>query len=303
MSHVIHGGTAGNPVLEPSREGATYEATYLGWVNFLRNLAVAPKRTRVAVPRSWAPFVHYMGHQVAHFLNWFPEDEILWHGDRLPGPDGERRLVEVMSACRPELVHALYEWDTDWRHAENAKARVRHRPADPDHMFVVTGNASFYRPEVLAYLDELHAWQPSYDPETTHVILVPCAADKPYPAPLHKKIRERLTTRKIYQIVVTGVLGLVPEALWDTCPKYDSGLPNQLRVTAEVDRYFGKHYHRHVHVYSDFYAKSIERGALARFLGDVFHWPLGVRKEEDGYLDLMADAHLSALERSINAAT
>jgi hypothetical protein len=56
----------------------------------------------------------------------------------------------------------------------------------------------------------------------------------------------------------TGVLGLVPMALWPSMPWYDSGIPNEWRLYNTVRNYFDRFRHERIVVFSDYYAIAIQ---------------------------------------------
>jgi predicted RNA-binding protein len=225
-----------------------------------------------------------MGHSVKEVVTWFEEDLIVW-----PEKIDARRKVEIASTCRPELVHALYLWDTDWG---------RTRTVSLSNGFNVTCNGSFYRKEVLDYIYALHKWIPSYDVKNTVVVICPCAADKPYPAPLHVDIKRYCP--EAYLIVCTGVLGLIPESLWSIAPNYDSGLPNYVRVEEEVQHYFAWKTHSHLIIYSDHYRHAFIKAAKSVGQKCIF-FPLLGKESLSGYMPLRSEENLTALKKVYDA--
>lgn len=279
----------------PPISGKTYEHTYLGWVEWLRNLAFAPEPAKVAVPASWAPFCAYLGHFPEALLNWFPEDQFA-AAHAWENTDDLRRLVEVMSASRPELAHALYEWDTCWR---NERPRPRIDIADryirpASHSILVTCNGSFFRPEFMQYLEGLKSFDLPSGVEMRRLVICPCAADKPYPAPLHTAIKEAVPDA--YLIIATGVLGMIPEDLWATCPSYDSGIPNQVRVYEETKALFSRvpKRRRAVVIYSDFYGPWIARAL--RDAGQSYKKVFSL--DDISYRDLRSEENLFLLKEA-----
>jgi hypothetical protein len=265
-------------------DGGNYESTYGKWIEFFRALALAPEPKRVVCPFSWAPLVHYMGHEVVECVYWFDEDYLEWPKDL----DGLplRRLVEISSACRPELVHALYEYDTNWTGQHH-----RRRHTFDKGMMPVTCNGSFFRPEVLAYLEWFKTYRPDYDTDGL-TVLVPCAAVKPYPAPLHEAVR-MVVDEPFTQIVATGVLGLVPETCWGTEPLYDSGMPYEWRLMTVVQEYFTREPHGNLVVYGDFNYPSIERGLASA--GQQARFVPVWGKDASGYANLLSPRNLGSL--------
>jgi len=164
----------------------------------------------------------------------------------------DRTALEVLCGFRPECVDALWKIDMQWT---VPPGRV-HRP-EKKKEFIVTNNGSFHRPEVLEFMKQLE----HFPPPSKKVVLVPCAADKPYPSPLHQAVLDRMPA-DYYMAVATGVLGIVPQAAWPTMPHYDSGVPNQWRLMTEVVKYFTRYKHERIVVYSDFYNEAIMRALL-----------------------------------------
>ena len=238
--------------------GATYEHTYGRWLEFFRNVAAQPRVTVGGVPTSWVPFLAYLGADVTSARVHFAVDE-LWSWPSVQaavvaaqGTGLLRELVEVFSVLRPELADALYKSDVLWQ--------VPGRRHTAQRNFNVTCLGAFSRPEVLDYIDVLRAWQPPGNVSDRVAVLVPCAADKPYPAPLHRDVLEVIGARTDVDLyVVTGVLGLIPQALWSVAPVYDSGIPNMERVGEETFRFFSRNVYRKIAIYSDFYGYTISR--------------------------------------------
>lgn len=240
-----------------SKQGEEYTHEYDNYLNFFHFLACSDTQiTCTNVPSCWGPFILYLGHKVdSDAIYEEGEHEKAWdccnfHWLRFyQDAKDKRRAVEIVSACRPELVHALYCADTEWP----CLLREKHKH---EKSFYVTCNASFFRPEVLEYKKKLMA----YKPKVQKAVLVPCAAAKPYPAPLHKEVLKRINLKEWHVITATGVLGLVPQELWHIMPHYDSGLPNIINCSQTVEWYFTKHKYTHLLIYSDFYAYAIRLG-------------------------------------------
>lgn len=278
--------------LVATRPSDQYAHEYDGYLLLFQTLANASQVISLRhVPRCWVPFVRYLGHEVESCTDY--STLAGWECDAGEWPvlyermGDKRRAVEITSTCRPELVHALYCADTEW------PCFLRHR-VPPLKEFLVTCNGSFFRDEVRDYREQLQRFTPT----RRQAILVPCAASKPYPAPLHREVLSRIDRGKWHVITATGVLGLIPEELWDVMPWYDSGLPNLPRCTDTVRWYFSKHRYAKVVVYSDFYAHAIRLGLCdvrgapeTRFvLGDHYR---------DRYENLLLTEHLLALERTV----
>ena len=249
----------------------SYEHEYERYLDFFKLLAYSETAVRCEnVPPSWWPFIWYMGHHPSAACGGlaYAHDAdagcIDWSSAVVrvtnEGRDA-RHIVEMASSAHPELVHALYLYDTAWPR----RTRHPHFPAFP-----VTCNGSFFRPEITAYLELLDG----YAPTKRRAVVVPCAAHKPYPSPMHDAVRRAIPEHWDI-IVATGVLGLVPCDLWPEMPEYDSGVPNLFRCEEVVRWYFSRNEYERVVVYSDFYAYAIARGmprgTRARFVfGDHY---------------------------------
>jgi predicted RNA-binding protein len=264
--------------------GKRYEDTYGGWLELLKQVAEAGGCGMSEVPRSWYPFIRYLGGEADEIVRVFPEDML-----DLAAPTDLRELVqqaiqagrlrelvEHYSTLRPELADALYKSDVEWK----TKIRLH----QTQKTFNVTCNGSFYRPEVRDFLKALWAYEPPS--HITGCVLVPCAADKPYPAPLHCAIHAFLPGN-YHLIVATGVLGLAPEGLWDVMPEYDSGIPNKWRVMKTCQWFFRKHsdHYKHIIVYSDFYNEAIESGLST-----------AGRREDSTFVNPWSDEYINLLD-------
>ena len=276
-------------------KGEAYAHEYDGFLGFFRSLGHATEaQVCLNVPRSWAPFVAYLGHTVksVQAVKEWGEAEgpgLDWLAAYRAAAD-PRRVVEMASTARPELVHALYLADTEWPCPLRARGPLQ--PAFP-----VTCNGSFFRREVLGYTRRLQSYTPP--PGVQRAVIVPCAAVKPYPSPLHKAVQQRLPDRSWHVIVATGVLGLLPEELWPVAPEYDSGLPYLDRVTQTARWYFSRHHYGRVVVFSDFYAYALRQG-----LRDVPRLPVSYVLGDhyrDTYENLLLPEHLNRLEMEMRS--
>ncbi len=274
---------------ELSNEAApNYQHEYDGWLAFFA--MIAHLSTPVCVtgaPRCWGPLLWWLGHQTTEPADRFPEDRIEWPTDLHP-----RRLAEISSTCRPELVHALYLADTTWP--------CPIRKVSKQESFPVTCNGSFFRDELKRWFEVLGEYTP---PWVKGCVLVPCAATKPYPSPLHKSVRNILDDMELTDFdicVVSGVIGIAPSDLWGYLPNYDSGLPNQKRAEDYVAWFFQRWRHKHCIVYADFYANAIHRGLLRARQGAQF--VLG-NHDRDDYCNLTDPLYLKQLEEELWKAT
>jgi predicted RNA-binding protein len=277
--------------LFPLPTGARYEDTYGAYLDIFKDIAETPTTHVVEVARSpvaWVPLLRYLGCDVVSVQEFFEHDRLI-SGMLidLQGKPVDRTTVEVLCGFRPECVDALWKCDVEW----NAEQRVKN---EGKQTFIVTTNGSFWRAEVLNYIKQGLA---NYTPQHSRCVLVPCAADKPYPSPLHKEVLKRMP--KSYELIIaTGVLGLVPYSLWSKMPYYDSGLPNEWRLMNVVKDYFTRHEYSHVIAYTDFYSYAISCGielmevAFERRPAVSYVDPPEPR---NGYLDLLDPDRLERL--------
>jgi hypothetical protein len=172
---------------------------------------------------------------------------------------------------------------------DNPLGRIREY--GPEKEFIITTNGGMFRPEVLQFMMQLE----HYVPTKKKVLIVPCAADKPYPSPMHQACLDRLPD-DYYLMNATGVLGLVPQDMWDVMPWYDSGIPNELRVYKMVQTYFRQHQHTKIVVYGDFNSLMIKEALASIGQRAAFVLPVQVY---DDYLDLLDPVRLRALELAL----
>lgn len=247
--------------------GHGYSQVYERFITIFKFLAESKDEvTCVDVPRCWVPLILYLGHTVENTL---PVVGPGWEGERLDwgaaytNADDKRHVLEMSTAARPELVHALFCVDNEWH--LNRRNDDRHRRSE---LFPVTTNGSFFRPEVLNYLARLRAWK-GHD-VGSKLVITPCFADKPYPSGVQQQIKLMLPDDTWKMASATGVLGICPDALWEGAPLYDSGVPNLERCEKIMRWFFTKFRDRYerVVVYSDFYAPAID-AALSRGMVNI----------------------------------
>lgn len=263
-----------------------YEDRYQQYMDLFNRVAHTPGEVPITVnepPWSWVPLLEHLRCVCVEPRVAFEHCAIVANAHNTPS---DRTYVEVMCGFRPETVDALWKCDMQW---DVPKGRVRQYL--PKNEFIVTTNGAFHRPEVMAFGDVLR----DYKPMKRQVLLVPCAADKPYPSPLHQKCLE-LMPDDFYLMNATGVLGLVPQDLWSVMPWYDSGIPNEWRLMNTVAWYFNRFPHDRVVVYCDFYSTAIQYGLNrinhpARFVLPV--------KQYDDYVDLLKPDLLVKLESAL----
>ena len=264
--------------------GKRYEDTYGLYLDILKEVAESERVVVVNPPFCWIPLLHYFDAEVIGGQEFFEQDK--WFDFCGIMDFKNRHLIEVLSTVRPELVDALWKSDMQWK--------IKFVLLKKKKEFFVTNNGSFHRPEVNSYIEEL--WK--FVPEKKNVVLVPCAADKPYPSPLHKKVLSMMP-EDFYLANVTGVLGVVPQDLWRLMPHYDSGIPNEWRLFQIARKYFSKFEHDKIVCYLDYYSvplyhvfSSLKQLNNVVFVNDI--------KFYADYLDLLDEKLLCRLENSFN---
>ena len=261
-----------------------HSVVYNEWMCFFALLGHSRRHVTVLhAPHCWEPLILYLGHRSEVPEQVFECDVTDWR-KMFESMTDKRQAVEIASACRPELVHALFLADEEWPCPLSLHC-VRHGGM----VIPITTNGSFFRPEIKEYMDVLV----QYEPERDHAVICPCAADKPYPSSLHKRLREFISPR--WELVcATGTLGLVPEGLWNRMPNYDAGVPGEQRVEELTAWYFAKHKYEEIIVYSDFYGPAIGRGLATA--GTRADFALG-RERRVSYENLFWLPHLLNLGR------
>jgi hypothetical protein len=276
--------------LKPMPSGARYEDAYGKYLDIFKRVAETPPEVKVRVlyaPCSWVPLLVYLGAEVDSVQDFFDHDCVL--RSMMTDSDGDydgigavdRTMVEVLCGFRPECVDALWKCDMEWDCKRTRDEGKRE--------FIVTTNGAFYRKEVLRYLETLQVYRSPY----RFAVLIPCAADKPYPALLHQRVLDILPPH--YELITaTGVLGLVPQSLWAVMPYYDSGIPNEWRLYNMTREYFNRHDYVHVISYTDFYSYAIAQGFAAIGQSERLQF-VDPPVRRMGYLDLLAPHRLDAL--------
>jgi hypothetical protein len=276
-------------------EGRSYEDVYSGWLVIFKEVAESKIPVKVEnAPHVWLPLIEYLGGAAQTTVQFGPDE--WWTGHnitqaaRVAKANGEfRSFVEHVCSCRPELVDALWRADRVW----NTYSEF-HAQHEPD--FVVASVNSFDRPEIKAYENALSVYDPREDGRKNCVI-TNCAADKPYPAPLHEAIQELLPDGTWHMVTATGVLGLIPQELWSCAPHYDSGWPNFERLRAVATDYFSRVRYERVVVYTDLYAPVVAEVLTALRVPASF--PLDLRWRT-GYLPLTSPVLLDRLRDALS---
>jgi len=287
-------------------KGERYEDVYGGYMEFFERMAKMGGADVVIenAPCSWLPILGYLRIPVLRPVdvfdycpNVFAAFEAKSNVLRTADEDGAdfRTFIEVMSGFRPECVDALWKIDRQW---ELHPDRVYQGGFKRD--FIVTCNGSFHRPEIRAYEKALAA----YTPTKHKVIMLPCAADKPYPSKLHQTVIDLLNELGVrdewYIANATGVLGVVPEDLWNVMPYYDSGLPDRWNLLTVAREYFTKHPHDAIITYMDFYGQAFEEAVPVTYYGTLH---VNAPTFYYDYLDLLDPERLDRLRNFIIASS
>lgn len=273
-------------------DGKTYEDRYGGYLGIFGEIAALPSNIEVLVknpPWSWVPLLQYLNCGIVNPREVFTHCGMVRAAIE-PDHPCDRTAIEVLCGFRPETVDALYKVDREWK-----SKRVKQFPFEKD--FLITTTSGFQRKEVVSFIDD---YLRNYVPPSRKVVITPCAADKPYPAPLHKAVLEMMPS-DFYLATATGALGLVPQELWQYMPHYDAGIPNDWRMFQVFVQYFQQNYHTHIVVYCDYQTpailsalRMIGAGESAIFVNGTGN-PMGLHNP---YLDLMAPSRLLRLRNA-----
>lgn len=270
--------------------GARYEDRYGEYLDIFHQIGMFNGSVAVVnPPASWVPLLLYLNVDVYGYQCYFEHDHVVARALSLEAETHiprstltDRSLLEALVCFRPETLDALWKFDMQdsWRSARLHCFAQRQE-------FIVTTNGGFYRPEVLEYLNSVSTYKAPSD----KVVLMPCAADKPYPAPMHSAVIA-VAGPEYYVANVTGVLGIVPRDLWPVMPHYDLGLPNEWRVMNMLRDYFLRNKHSSVVVYLDYYNITVNEALAGRQEGLTFVNPIQVYCD---YLNLLDPIALSKL--------
>jgi hypothetical protein len=278
-------------------ERARYEDEYGMYLDVFKDIAGLPPDIPVVVsgaPFTWVPFLRYLRCQCVDPQIWFPQCYTL-RNLAFEFDPSDRTMVEALTCLRPELVDALWKCDMQW-----LSQRPLYNKAGP---FVVTNNGSFHRLEVFKFLQridfEVTKKRSDDERRQNKVVLLPCAADKPFPAPMHQRVLDMLPDDTWHAMIATGVCGLVPDTLWKEMPWYDSGIPNRWRVYTKTRDYFRARPHGRVILYMDFYSQAVYDGLAAANHISVTESVNPVEFYYD-YLDLSDPERLKRLHHLIN---
>jgi predicted RNA-binding protein len=269
--------------------GGRYEDRYGGYLTFFKEVAITGGVCIVRNPPwCWVPLLKHL-----NCLVDTPREEFE-HCRRVMGSvqmdlDLDRTTVEVLCSFRPETADALWKCDMQWDlHKDRTKSY------EPSREFIVTTNGAYHRPEVLSFVEKLGMYVPS----KKKVVLVPCAADKPYPSALHQAILNFIPD-DFYMANATGVLGLVPQDLWPVMPWYDSGIPNDWRLFQTVRNYFMAYQHERIVVYLDYYGLAVFHALFSIGQLNRASFMLPLRFYAD-YENLLADEQLFRLSKVLH---
>lgn len=271
--------------------GERYEDRYGGYMKVFEDIAKTPPDEMVRVsnpPWCWVPLLDHLSCLVRNPRVHWPHCRIVGDGTVANKSIVDRTALEILCSFRPETADALWKCDMQWR-----PERARAYPTLNE--FIITTNGSYHRKEVIDFIEISLA---NYKPTKRNVVLVPCAADKPYPSRMHQAVLNMMP-ESFYMMNATGVLGLVPQDLWPIMPHYDSGIPNDWRLMNIAMDYFSRNKHNDIIVYCDYYNLAIARafqiiGQKATFVNTVkFYYD---------YIDLCAPERLAVLKREFEMA-
>lgn len=275
--------------------GERYGDQYGAWLELFRKIAESSDPVKViSPPSSWVPFLIYIGANVEGWREHFLCDA--WLSDPISAYKNavskgrQREYVEHVCALRPELVDSLWKVDAQWK-----AARVDHTE---QREFIVTTYNAWYRPEIQKFLERLKDYRV---PEgIKNCVITNCAADKPYPSPLHRAIRSVLPDKSWHLVIATGVLGVVPEELWDVMPLYDAGIPNFSRCTEQWELFLPRVNYDRIIVFTEMYSQSVERAfrSVSQEKRDCVNWVLKPDHYKD-YLPLESSEYIERLRRAI----
>jgi len=241
-------------------------------------------------PHVWLPLIEYLGCSAKSTVQFGPDEWWTGHGMsqaiRVAKANNEfRSFVEHVCSSRPELVDALWRADRVWDTCSPFESKH-------EDNFVIASVNAFDRPEIREYENALSIFESA----KPNCVITNCAADKPYPAPLHQEIHRRLPDDSWHMVTATGVLGLIPEELWPHAPEYDSGWPNFERLRAVATDYFARNRYHRVVVYTDLYAPVMAEVLTA--LRVPASYPLDLRWRT-GYLPLTSPPLLDRLSDAL----
>ena len=250
---------------------------------------VATKNVTIhSAPYSWIPFLKYLSCSCVGGQHYFEHDtvvlQMIGHIDAT-----DRTLIETLAGFRPELVDALWKCDMQWK---------TDRPLYPGRRdFIVTTNGSFHRREVIGFMKTLD----SYHTTAKTAVVLPCAADKPYPSPLHQKVKT-MVGEHTELCIATGVLGIVPESTWSFMPFYDSGVPNEWRLYNRAIEFFNHVQYDDVIFYVDFYSNALYAAVneLKRLGCKTDFTFVNAVEPYDDYIDLLNEHRLNDLQEAID---
>lgn len=228
----------------------TYGETYGAWLSIFQDLASLPSNVHVIIreaPGSWAPLLTYLRAEVKSTRDHF--DHCPMVRAAMASRPLDRTALDVLVGFRPETTEALFKCDTGVWHVAPGRAT----PSEGAKEFIMTTQGSMNRPEVLQYMQQV---LPLYHPTKRKVVLVPCDADKPYPSAIHAAVLA-LMPEDYYLMVVTGMVGVVPQDLWPVVPHYDGGWRSEWRLMTVLAEYLNRTNPQRVVVFSDFYKDAI----------------------------------------------
>lgn len=198
-------------------------------------------------PHTWFILLNYLGVQVTHTKEIFPEDYLV-KNVVIDIQDKQlvlkRSDVESLCSLRPETNEALWRSDNIWKTS----------PVTDEKTFHVGTLNSYGRSEFKAYLKRLFSFE--YTPMSTKALLLPCSADKPYPS------QEQAHILKMYPdydvLFISGYLGVTPIPFINEMPFYDASIPNYGRVFRVLQSFLKVYSWLEYVSYVDFYGEVVK---------------------------------------------
>lgn len=283
-------------------EQTSYEDCYRHYMKLFEEVAFTSVHVQVLVqscPVSWGPLLCALGAKVqfrdapAFGIEFGMSESCRYFCGVGLSYLSARTQLEALCSLRPETADALWKCDVQWKTERTSRGLFK----TTEREFIVTNNGSFHRNEIQEFMSSLK----DYVPTKPNVVLVPCAADKPYPSPLHKAVLDLLPDDSWDIMNATGVLGLVPRDLWPIMPYYDSGVPNEWRLMNIAGWYFSKHraHYKRIVCFTDYYSLSLQRAFdLIGLNYPEVVWPNTPKFHYD-YVDLMSDDNMQRLKAAL----
>lgn len=210
-----------------------YTNTYNQYLEFFK--AVKSGELYINSPYSWTPLLLHMGAIIGSEIQHFDTDvQSFQQGYQQSAAVGRAdEFVEAICSLRPELSDTLWKCRMQW-------GKTLLDDVMPNKMHLVCTSNAFYRKPFVEWKKKIMAYKPEGE-KKKRCIITNCSADKPYPSQVHLNIKAAFPEHEL--LIVTGVLGIIPEGLMADAPLYDSGLPNFWRLREWCREYFSINNH------------------------------------------------------------